>query len=290
MTNPIYRGAAARLTSADLDDAARCLDVDRPTIDAVIAVESAGTGFLQDATGRPRILFEAHHFGRLTQHRHSATHPSLSTRAWDNKLYLGGAAEYGRLDRAMALDETAALEAASWGLFQIMGFNHGVAGYATVQAFVAAMAASETAHLQAFLRFVGETGLSPSLRAHDWTAFARGYNGPGYARNRYPEKLAAAWLRAGGAPDRAPGAPRLMVGSTGDEVRRLQAALRPDEAHLKIDGVFGRATEAAVMRFQRRHGLDQDGIVGPRTFMALVERGASATPHNPATTPVESLT
>jgi hypothetical protein len=36
-----------------------------------------------------------------------------------------------------------------------------------------------------------------------------------------------------------------------------------------VDGVVGRRTTAAVMRFQRRHGLTPDGVVGPATRRAF---------------------
>ena len=51
----------------------------------------------------------------------------------------------------------------------------------------------------------------------------------------------------------------------GDDVRVLQRAL----GGLKVDGVFGPATEAAVKRFQRGKKLTSDGIVGPATARAL---------------------
>ena len=43
---------------------------------------------------------------------------------------------------------------------------------------------------------VGEivsNGLHRSLGAQDWASFARGYNGPNYAINRYDTRLAAAY-------------------------------------------------------------------------------------------------
>ena len=65
----------------------------------------------------------------------------------------------------------------------------------------------------------------------------------------------------------------LGLGSTGDEVLRLQNALI---AHGVIgdtpgnhDGVFGPGLDAAVRRFQQDHNLVVDGFVGPQTWSAL---------------------
>jgi lysozyme len=57
----------------------------------------------------------------------------------------------------------------------------------------------------------------------------------------------------------------LRVGSSGEEVRRVQRALNRLGARLDVDGVYGKATEAAVRGFQSSHGLGVDGIVGPVT-------------------------
>jgi peptidoglycan hydrolase-like protein with peptidoglycan-binding domain len=38
---------------------------------------------------------------------------------------------------------------------------------------------------------------------------------------------------------------------------------------MRADGVYGRKTRAAVRRFQRRHGLDADGVLGPQTLQEL---------------------
>ena len=53
------------------------------------------------------------------------------------------------------------------------------------------------------------------------------------------------------------------------EVKVLQAELNQDGFALELDGLFGRDTESAVKRFQREHGLDDDGIVGALTWAAL---------------------
>lgn len=59
-------------------------------------------------------------------------------------------------------------------------------------------------------------------------------------------------------------------GDRGAEVERLQAALNLRLGlDLDVDGIFGAATRAAVMEFQRVHGLEVDGVVGPATEAAL---------------------
>lgn len=56
----------------------------------------------------------------------------------------------------------------------------------------------------------------------------------------------------------------LRKGSTGEDVKKLQAAL-----HIFIDGQFGPKTEMALKIFQKEHGLVADGIAGPMTWAAL---------------------
>jgi peptidoglycan hydrolase-like protein with peptidoglycan-binding domain len=54
-------------------------------------------------------------------------------------------------------------------------------------------------------------------------------------------------------------------GDRGSAVKRIQRKLRVRP----VDGIFGRATERAVRRFQRRNGLTADGVVGYATSAAL---------------------
>jgi peptidoglycan hydrolase-like protein with peptidoglycan-binding domain len=60
------------------------------------------------------------------------------------------------------------------------------------------------------------------------------------------------------------GRPTLRRGDTGKFVEQVQAKVKVD-----VDGKFGAGTEAAVREFQRAQGLVADGIVGPRTWLAL---------------------
>lgn len=56
----------------------------------------------------------------------------------------------------------------------------------------------------------------------------------------------------------------------GQDVRTVQRALRRAGQRLTVDGQFGPETDIAVTRFQQKHGLDPDGIVGPTTWVTLV--------------------
>jgi hypothetical protein len=65
----------------------------------------------------------------------------------------------------------------------------------------------------------------------------------------------------------------LHIGSSGPEVRAVQIELnRLFKAGLKLDGSYGHKTATAVRHFQQHFGFPksmQDGIFGPRTFVAL---------------------
>ncbi|QMV32462.1 hypothetical protein 2A_00019 [Ralstonia phage Darius] len=189
-----------QLTADDYARAATALGVPVAAVKAVTEVESNGKGFLPD--GRPLILFERHIMRRqlvaaghaMDAARYNLTDPNIVNSKPGG--YVGGAGEWDRLARAIEINRPAALESASWGLFQIMGFHWKLLGFASVQAFVNAMYTSEGAQLDAFVAFVkASPNLLRALRAKNWPDFARGYNGPGYATNKYDTKLAEAYAR-----------------------------------------------------------------------------------------------
>ena len=249
------------LDAGDVDAAARALGTSGAHVRAVLSVEASGSGYLDgDATGLrpPRILFEAHVFARETGGRYNDSHPRLSSARWKRSLYQGGLAEHERLRRAAVLDREAAYRSASWGIFQVMGFNHAAAGYDRLADFVGVQYVSEGLQLDCGVRFIQANGLDGPLRQSDWRAFARGYNGPGYARNDYHTRLAAALEHFQAADAHAD-----------DHVTALQQALNRAGFNLAVDGIRGSRTDAAVREFQDRAGLAVDGIVGPATRAAL---------------------
>jgi hypothetical protein len=186
------------ITEDGYKKAAAALGVNVPTVKAVVSVETNGAGNLPD--GRPKILFEAHWFSKFTKHKYDSTHPDISSKNWNRSLYKGGSAEYARLDKASKLDKWSALVSTSWGLGQIMGFNHKAAGYANINDFVADMHESEDKQLLAMCRFIGANkGMLAALRKRQWGMFAMMYNGEGYKANKYDEKLASAYNSANNA-------------------------------------------------------------------------------------------
>jgi len=56
----------------------------------------------------------------------------------------------------------------------------------------------------------------------------------------------------------------------GQDVTKVQRALRLAGQRVTVDGEFGPETTIAVARFQQKHGLYPDGIVGPTTWTTLV--------------------
>jgi hypothetical protein len=74
-----------------------------------------------------------------------------------------------------------------------------------------------------------------------------------------------------GNPYPAPLGGMLKTGMTGSSVKWLQYELNRQGYTLKIDGIFGPATEDAVRKVQNANMLICDGIVGPKTIAALIE-------------------
>jgi hypothetical protein len=71
-------------TEAEFIRLAKELGLDAATILALLEVETVDAGFLPD--GRPKILFEAHLFSRLTGGRWDASHPDISGNRFDTDL------------------------------------------------------------------------------------------------------------------------------------------------------------------------------------------------------------
>lgn len=275
-----FFGPATPIAEADIRRAAQRIGCDPAVIEAVVLVESGGSGFLPD--GRPKILFEAHLFGRLTKHAYAGTLDpkgrALSARSWDRSLYgAGGTWQYTRLVAAMALNEDAALRATSFGAFQIIGDNCEECGFATVQDFVQAHISGGGAQLDAFISFVMYRKLDDELRDKRWADFARQYNGPAFRQNQYDTKMASAFAKAIGrwtvkvkAANR-PGEHQANSVSRA-QVARVQATVnlyQLTDPPLVTDGWVGEKTAHGVKRLQEMLGMVPTGHITPELIDRL---------------------
>lgn len=201
---------------------------------AVITQETGGCGFQPD--GLPVILFEAHLFSRATAHRYDATHPGVSTPAWDRRSYGPRSAQHARLAEAAALDNVAALSSTSWGIGQILGVNwRRCSPAASVVDFCARAYRGENDQLQQMVSFIcGDKVMVDALRSGEWATFARRYNGPGYKANAYDTKLAR--YASSNAYSKVDFTVRAL------QIRAMYAGHHPGA----IDGIFGPATKAAL--------------------------------------------
>ena len=190
----------------DLINAAEELQIEVAAIKAVNEVESRGMGFVNDF---PVILFERHIFWKRL--KVYGQDPNLLQTNENKDIlntkpggYKSSLKEIKRLKRAQLIHKQAALESASWGLFQIMGFHWKALGYENIEDFVERMKSNEVQHLQAFVRFIQKNNLASKLQLRtgqeqlsldNFTRFARAYNGKNFADNRYHTKMLSAYTR-----------------------------------------------------------------------------------------------
>jgi hypothetical protein len=193
-----FKGAARKIDPSEIDRIAADLGVEPAAFRAVVTVEAAGSGF--DKAGRPKALFERHHFYKHLKDapglRANAEAEGLAYPKWGTKPYPKGSdAVYEEISRACTIDEEAALLSTSWGLGQIMGSNYKLAGCKSVREMVSEACESEAGQLRQMASFIKNAGLQDELVAKNWAGFAKGYNGPQYAQNQYDQKLAAAYAK-----------------------------------------------------------------------------------------------
>lgn len=180
------------LTLEDFEKAAIFLGCERAAIQAVAQVEAPGSGFFPN--GEPKTLFEGHKFFKFTAGRFAESHPSICYPTWTKKWYgKTWEQEYRRFVIAYELYPIAAILSASFGRFQIMGFNYYHCGFDDAYDFYRTMKLDEQRQLDAFVQFLNSLNLATALATCDWRKFARGYNGPRYEENNYHVKLEEAY-------------------------------------------------------------------------------------------------
>ncbi|WP_432328925.1 N-acetylmuramidase family protein [Mucilaginibacter sp. P25] len=177
------------LTEQDYKEAAGIIGCSVAAIKAVSGVESGGSGFLK--SGKIKLKFEGHVFHKLTKGRFAAQHPTLSYPAWTEKYSRFGEDSYIRFNQAYALDPVAAMEATSWGMFQVMGFNYASCGFNSVKELGLYLKEGESYQLKAFCMYIKSQGLAVYLQKQQWASFAYRYNGADYKKHHYDLQLQA---------------------------------------------------------------------------------------------------
>lgn len=219
----LHRYMAIRYVTSDaFTQAAKMLTVPESYVRAIAEVETVGDSFLKD--GRVKILFERHWFirklreamvsvdvrknvaiyvgsGQFAEPRSIDILMALVEKKYENICsttrggYLGNEKEWDRLNLAMNLDVEAAAQSASFGGFQLMGFNFKACGYANAKTMMLDMAVSESKQFLAMVAFIkANPSIQKALKMGDWAGVANGYNGSAYKENKYDTKLAAAEL------------------------------------------------------------------------------------------------
>lgn len=200
----------AKITEADYEAAAKELGCEVEVIKAIAKqetgkLEALGVGAF-DKSNRPTILYERHIFSRVTKGTYDAKHPDLSSA----KEYKAGTAkdkdgkkfddgehyglfswQYKKLAKASQLNKEAAIQACSWGKFQVLGTNYQLCGFSSAVAFAKAMCKSEKEHLNVMVSFCKGNKLEAALKSRNWSAIAKTYNGPKYKKNKYDTELEA---------------------------------------------------------------------------------------------------
>lgn len=187
-----------KLTEEDYIDVSNQLNIPVACIKAIVEVESSGSGF--DKEGNIKLLFEGHIFYKyLKQNGYNADliaqeNPDICYKKWSDRGNTYTLNQFDRLKKAIKIDENIAYMSASYGLFQIMGFNYKLCGFENAKGMYQTFIVSEKNQLIGFCNFIkSNKSMYNSLIKLDWSTFAKLYNGPSYKQNKYDEKLKKAY-------------------------------------------------------------------------------------------------
>jgi len=169
------------------------ISIDPTVALAVLSVESGGKGFAAD--GRMIIRFENHYFyhywGSIHEDQYNRHFKFNADKTWKGHQYRISTSsswqdvhtgyqkdEWQVFEFASQFDGTAALKSISMGSPQIMGANHHLIGYSTVEQMYHEFQSDMRHQIWGLFRFIEAKNLMPDLIAEDFIAFAKVYNGP----------------------------------------------------------------------------------------------------------------
>ena len=173
------------LTKQDITDLAIKYAVKESSINKVLKVESGGKGF-DTTTGKIIIQFEPVWFKRKS--------PYTPSGLWSQNGVERQAAEWKAFNNAYKNNATAAMLATSIGLMQVMGFNHEVVGFKTVNEMWDFAKESEKNQLELGIRFIKANkkmfeAFKDLTKLSNCRIFANYYNGEKYEMYDYHNRL-----------------------------------------------------------------------------------------------------
>ena len=190
VTKPFYIGEGRQISEDEIAQIAGEHGIPAYLALAATSVESAD---LQGSwsSGALVALYEDHVAWRNTEGatRQRLAEAKLAAPNWRDLPY--PKSPYPAIDKCAEIaGAEVAAKATSWGLYQILGENAVALGYKSAVDMVETFAASERAQVEGWLRFLDANNLKRPLMDGDFKTYARGYNGPKFAENRYDTKLA----------------------------------------------------------------------------------------------------
>lgn len=187
---PFYMGIHKPLTAGDIAAICNEFEVPEYLLRAVIEIETNGHGSW--SSGAVVARYEPHiAWDKAGSKRDALAAEGLAYPNWKRGYPKGQ--PYPLIDRCAAIagEEVAALST-SWGIGQIMGFNHGACGYVTAFDMVKDFGNGEAVQLRAMLRFIKSKKILDALQREDWHTFAEVYNGANQEAHDYEGRLAKA--------------------------------------------------------------------------------------------------
>jgi hypothetical protein len=154
------------------------------------------------------------------------------------------------------------------GLKQLTGRNN-VEGFAKEFALSAEEASdwleTKEGALASALWFWGKNGLNAIADTGNVKSATKRINGGDIGLADRERRYAIAMQAlTGDIPARAAPSATLRVGSSGSDVKQMQAKLG-----IAADGVFGNGTARAVKAWQAANGLAADGVIGPKSLAIM---------------------
>ena len=183
--------AAWQRHAATLHPLCEQYNIDPAVAIAVLCVESGGRAFTKSNGNRMVIRFENHKFWQFWGQHHPAQFRFHAHKKWTGHQWRRQALgsdwlsfhgnqqkEWAVLAFAELLDQSAARLSISMGAPQIMGFHYARLGYTSVHEMFAAFAQSVDAQIKGLFAFF-TAQMIRDLQTHQFTRFARAYNGSG---------------------------------------------------------------------------------------------------------------